>query len=150
MQPKDLMFARLSTSLLALTLLLLSGCAVNRATATVDPSANLASLKRVHVVKVKEDERGINQLIADRLTQLGMSASTGPDKVEGVDAVVTYVDKWMWDITMYMLELTVVVRDPKSDFPLATGNSLHTSLTRKSPKEMVDEVTANIFKAVKP
>jgi hypothetical protein len=49
-----------------------------------------------------------------------------------------------------MLELTVVVRDPKTDFPLATGNSLHTSLTRKSPKEMVDEVTTNIFKGVKP
>jgi len=145
-----MLLARLSTCLVAMTLLLLSGCAVNRATANVDPSANLASVKRVHVVKVKEDERGINQVIADRLSQLGMKASTGPEKVDGVDAVVTYVDKWMWDITMYMLELTVVVRDPKTDFPLATGNSLHTSLTRKSPKEMVDEVTTNIFKGVKP
>jgi len=145
-----MLLARLSSYLVALTLLLLSGCAVNRATAVVDPSANLASVKRVHVVQVKEDERGVNKLLADRLTQLGMTASTGPDKVDGVDAVVTYVDKWMWDITMYMIELTVVVRDPKSDFPLATGNSLHTSLTRKSPKEMVDEVTANIFKGAKP
>ena len=143
------MFSRLSIYLVALSLLLLSGCAVNRATAMVDPSANLASVKRVHVVKVKEDERGINQLIADRFTQLGITASTGPEKVSGVDAVVTYVDKWMWDMTMYMLELTVVVRDPATDFPLATGNSLHTSLTRKSPKEMVDEVTTNIFKGVK-
>jgi hypothetical protein len=83
-----------------MTLLLLSGCAVNRATANVDPSANLASVKRVHVVKVKEDERGINQVIADRLSQLGMKASTGPEKVDGVDAVVSYVVQWMWDITM--------------------------------------------------
>jgi hypothetical protein len=51
---------------------------------------------------------------------------------------------------MYMLELTVVMRDPATDFPLATGNSLHTSLTRKSPKEMVEEVTTNIYKGVKP
>jgi hypothetical protein len=39
-----------------------------------------------------------------------------------------------------------VIRDPQSDFPLATGNSYHTSLTRKSPKEMVDEVIGNIYK----
>jgi hypothetical protein len=49
-----------------------------------------------------------------------------------------------------MLELTIVVRDPVSDFPLASGNSLHTSLTRKSPKEMVEEVTTNIFRAARP
>jgi len=51
----------------------------------------------------------------------------------------------MWDITMYLLELTVTVRNPSNDFPMAVGNSLHTSLTRKSPEEMVDEVMTNIF-----
>jgi len=59
---------------------------------------------------------------------------------------VTYVDKWMWDITMYLLELTITIRDPQTDYPLANGNSYHTSLTRKSPPEMVDEVLGNIFK----
>jgi hypothetical protein len=63
----------------------------------------------------------------------------------GVDAIVTYVDKWFWDITMYMLELTITLRDPKTDFPLATGSSYHTSMTRKSPEGMVDEVLTNIF-----
>jgi hypothetical protein len=53
----------------------------------------------------------------------------------------------MWDIAMYMLELTVTLRNPDSGFPMAVGNSLHTSLTRKSPEEMVDEVIGNIFKA---
>ena len=72
--------------------------------------------------------------------------SADPEPNVQADAVVTYVDRWMWDMTMYMLELTVVVREPKSDFPLATGNSFHTSLTRKSPKEMVDEVIDNILK----
>jgi hypothetical protein len=32
---------------------------------------------------------------------------------------------------------------------LAVGNSYHTSLTRKSPEEMVDEVLTNIFNASK-
>lgn len=75
-----------------------------------------------------------------------MTTTTGDTTAANADAVITYVDKWMWDITMYMIELTIQVRDPKTDFTLAVGNSYHTSLTRKSPTEMVDEVMANIFK----
>ena len=142
----------MSSCIVALALLLLTGCAVNKSSATVDPTANLAAIKRVHVVHQPEDGRNVNQLIADQLTKMGYSATTGdakPKDAKDVDAVVTYLDKWMWDLTMYMIELTIVIRDPANDFPLATGNSLHTSLTRKSPKEMVEEVTANIFKGAK-
>ena len=128
---------------------LTSGCAVNRATATVDPSARLDTLKTVHVKVHDKDGRGVDKLIADNLRARGYAvtsgAASGPSPGQ-VDAVVTYVDKWMWDITMYMLELTINIREPKTDYPLATGNSLHTSLTRKSPPEMVDEVLGNILK----
>jgi len=124
----------------------LGGCAVNRATASVDPSADLSRLKRLHVVQLAEDGYNVNQLIADRLNALGYTATTSKDKPKDVDAIVTYWDKWFWDMTMYLLELTIVIRDPATDFPLATGNSLHTSLTRKSAPEMVEEVLGNIFK----
>jgi hypothetical protein len=126
-----------------------SGCAVNRATATVDPATRLDAIKRVHVVQLAEDGHNVNQLIADRFNAMGVKATTSKDKPKDpkeVDAIVTYWDKWMWDLTMYLLELTIVVRDPATDFPLATGNSLHTSLTRKAPKEMVEEVLGNIYK----
>jgi hypothetical protein len=52
----------------------------------------------------------------------------------------------MWDITMYMLELNVEIRDPRTDYILATGKSSRTSLARKSPEEMVEEVIGEIFK----
>jgi hypothetical protein len=126
-----------------------SGCAVNRASATVEPGANLAAIKTIHVVHAAEDGRKVNDLIAERLTQMGYVASTSESKRVDVDANMTYVDRWMWDITMYMIELTVVLREPKTDFPLARGNSMHTSLTRLPPKDMVQEVTANMFKDVK-
>ena len=137
---------RIRAVLASLACVLLAGCAVNRSGATVDPTANLSDIKRVHVVHAPDDGRRIDQLIAEQLGKMGMIASSGDEKRRDVDAIVTYVDKWMWDITMYMIELTIVVRDPSNDFPLATGNSLHTSLTRKSPQEMVQEVTANIWK----
>ena len=44
-----------------------------------------------------------------------------------------------------MLELTITLRDPETKFPMATGNSYHTSLTRLSPEEMVEEVLGSIF-----
>jgi hypothetical protein len=123
-----------------------TGCAINRATATVDPSADLASLKAMHVTKDPKDDNGINVMIAEKLRSRGYNVTTGSEKPPAVDAVVTYVDRWRWDITMYMLELTITIRDPRNDYPLASGKSYHTSLTRKSPAEMVDEVLGNIFK----
>lgn len=129
---------------------LTSGCAVNRATANVDPSAHLSSIKTMYVKKLPDDKDGTNELIAEKLRSKGVTVSTGADTPpNNIDAVVTYLDRWMWDITMYMLELTVTIRDPKSDFPLATGNSYHTSLTRLSPKGMVNEVVDNIYKGAK-
>lgn len=103
----------------------------------------------MHVVKLDKDTGGVNVLIVDNLRARGFAVTTGTDKPGGKDAFVTYADKWMWDITMYMLELTIVIRDPKNDYPLATGNSYHTSLTRLSPKEMVQEVLDNIFKGAR-
>lgn len=134
------------TSALLLMAALTTGCAINRATATVDPGAKLDAVKTFHVKHHAPDERGIDKVIADNLRARGYQVTTGEPVPAGVDAVVTYVDKWFWDITMYMIELTVQFREPKTDFPLATGNSMHTSLTRKSPPEMVDEVLGNMLK----
>jgi len=133
-------------SAVLLVAVLTTGCAVNRATATVDPGAKLDTVKTFYVKHHEPDERRIDKLIADNLRVRGYQVTTGEPVPAQVDAVVTYVDKWFWDITMYMLELTVQFREPKTDFPLATGNSFHTSLTRKSPPEMVDEVLGNILK----
>ena len=138
----------LNIILLLVVSLFNSGCAVNRATATLDPNANFVDFKSIHVTKFAPDERGINILIANKFKEMGYQVTSGVDTPDGVDVVVTYKDKWMWDITLYMLELTVNIRDPQTNFPMATGNSYHTSLTRKSPEEMVNEVINNIFKQI--
>ena len=133
----------------AVSVSLTTGCAVNRASATVDPDAKLDGIKTVHVLKFDKDEHHTDAVIVDKLRARGYTVTTGAKPAGPVDAVVTYVDKWFWDITTYMLELTIVVREPKTDYPLASGNSFHTSMTRKSPPEMVDEVLGNIFKDAK-
>lgn len=136
--------------ILGLVTSLITGCAVNRATGNVDSTTNLSALKTLYVKKYSDDNADTNVLIVDRLRSKGVNVTTGAGAApSGVDAVVTYVDKWMWDITMYMLELTVTIRDPKTDFPMASGNSFHTSLTRLSSKEMANEVVDNIYKSAK-
>jgi hypothetical protein len=144
---------KLTLLLLCLGVVLSSaGCAINRATATVSPDSEMANTKSFYVVRQVEDTRGIEKLISDSLLKRGYLAKSGdqlPKAPAGTDVVVTYNDRWMWDITMYMVELTVTFRSPENNFPMATGNSYHTSLTRQSPQEMVDEVLTNIFNMVK-
>ena len=128
---------------------LAGGCAVNRATATADPALRWNDIRTMHVKKLEGDDAGLHLVIAKKFSASGFAVTADPAAPAKPDAVVTYVDHWMWDITMYMIELTVTVRDAKSDLPLATGNSYHTSLSRKSPQEMVDEVVDNILKTRK-
>lgn len=140
-----------SIPLLLAAVLFASGC-INRATATLSPGADLTRLKTFYVVHQPKDTHGIHNLIRDRLAKDGLTATAGPELPQAsyqADSVITYVDRWVWDITLYLLELTVTLRDTTNGFPLAVGNSFHTSLTRKSPEEMVDEVMTNIFNAAK-
>jgi hypothetical protein len=106
----------------------------------------MSALKNIYVMHQPKDKDKINVLIADNLSVRGVTATTGDGPVPAnADAVITYIDKWMWDITMYLLQLTVTVRDPKTDFPMASASSLHGSLTRLSPTEMVAETLNNIY-----
>ena len=78
---------------------------------------------------------------------MGFIATYGlGDAPSGVDANVTYQDRWHWDITMYMLQLDLQFRDGQTHMILATGQTMHTSLGRKTPQEMVEEVLTEILK----
>lgn len=126
---------------------LTSGC-ITQLKSNLTPGTNLAELKKIHVVRLPADERGIDRLIAERLKLMGREATFG-DKTAvptDVDALLTYQDRWMWDITMYMIQLDVQVRHPKTEIALATGHTMRTSLARKSPPDMVEEVLTDVFK----
>jgi hypothetical protein len=116
------------------------------------PGTDLSKLKTFYVQKLPADGRGIEQLIADRLNLMSFRAVSGANETPSspVDAIVTYQDKWMWDITMYMLQLSIQLREPQSRMVLATGQSMRTSLVRKDPEGMVDEVLTEIFKRGQP
>jgi hypothetical protein len=132
---------------LTIIVVLISGCATSLVS-DVDPQTDLSSLQSFYVVNQPADKRSIESMIASELNSMGKKDTAGsdPKPPEQVDAVVTYVDKWMWDITMYLIELRIDIRDPETNYKLATGHSYRTSLARKSPEEMVKEVLGEIFK----
>ncbi len=129
-----------------LSTLWLAGCAsLNSAKA---PDADLKKLHSFYVRRLPADERGIEKLIAQRLSAMGDQSTSGdPDMPPvPVDAIVTYQDRWMWDITMYMIRLDVQIRNGESGAILASGQAMRPSLQRKSPEGMVEEVLKEIFK----
>jgi len=130
-----------------LVLALATGCVNTELTSDIDPSADLVGLETFYVAKFGPDERGVEAMIAAELNAMGKTATSGvdPKPTSPVDAVVTYEDRWMWDITMYMLELSIDLRDPETNYKFATGRSYRTSLARKDPEEMVTEVLSEIF-----
>jgi hypothetical protein len=147
----EILTARGLITLILGSWLLASGCS-NQATATLSPGADLSTIKSFYVVHQPKDTHQLQNLIRDRLLSEGYKATSGPESERSssqADSIVTYVDRWMWDITLYLLELTITLRDANNEFPLAVGNSYHTSLTRLSPEEMVNEVITNILNAGK-
>jgi len=130
-------------------LLFVSGCA--KLTASVPTGAELGKLKSFYVVRHEGDGRGINELIRDAVATRGVTATTGPESARPttVDTIVTYEDRWMWDITMYMLSLNISFRDGTNNALLASGQSYRPSLQRIEPREMIKEVLDEIFKTGK-
>lgn len=126
-------------------LLLFSGCASVDSTRV--PGSSLDSIKTLYVQRLPADQRGVEKIIADELTKMGLASSYGDaaDPPYLVDALVTYRDNWQWDITMYMLRLNVQIRDPYTKILMAEGESYRPSLERKPPRVMAQEVLASIF-----
>jgi hypothetical protein len=131
-------------------ILLASGC-VNEAETKISTGVDLGKVRKIYVEHFAPDKRGLHKMIAAQFNKLGYEATAGDTgtKPEGVDAIATYRDRWMWDMTNYMFELTITLREPKDGYPLVVGRALHGSLTRRSPEQMIEEVCTNIFNQAK-
>lgn len=133
---------------LILILFFISGCSKVIIKSDSDPNTNFAAIKKYYVQKSPTDNRGLEKIIVERLNKFGFQATSGIDTKPSypVDALVIYKDRWMWDMTMYMLEISIELHDPNTNFIFSSGKSYRTSLARKSPEFMIDEVLRDIFK----
>jgi hypothetical protein len=137
---------RLSQIGTLIPVLALSACATTNSARA--PDVDLHKLKTFYVARLPADERGVEKLIATRLTTMGYQCTSGDSQTSPtpVDAVVTYQDRWMWDITMYMIKLDIQIHDGTTGAVLANGEVMRPSLQRKSPEGMVEETLGVVFK----
>lgn len=138
------MLSRITRYLFAAALLGSSVSCIHKNSVTVSPSysqAKIRSLDSFHVRRHDKDDHGLSTTIAGELRKMGYSATEGGpgSKAGKSDAVVTYTDRWYWDITPYLLSLSIQVRDPANDSVMATAETTRSSLARKSPAKMSEE-----------
>lgn len=127
--------------------LYLFGCAMAKVDSRVTPDTDLTTYSTYYVVRHTKDQRRLDEIIRDEMVLLGLDAESGPpdEQPAGIDVVVTYEDRWMWDMTNYLLTLTLDFRDADSNVLLATGQSYRPSLERKPPDFMAREILESIF-----
>jgi hypothetical protein len=109
--------------------------------------ANITHFKKIYVEHRLADGRGVDQLIVQELQRLGYDASSGPLTMtpEDAGAILTYVDEWNWDFTLYMIDLDVQVRDAHTGQVLATAHFDHPAMSGKSPVGMVRAAIDPLF-----
>lgn len=128
-----------------------SGCSSSFST-KVTPGVNIKDYKTFYVENHAADKRSLDVVIRDEMRRLGLAATAGPpaNRPPNVEALVTYEDRWMWDITMYMMSLQIDIRSTSNNLLIATGKTSYTSLNRESPDYMAREILTTIFRGKRP
>jgi hypothetical protein len=115
-----------SVSLLAL---LLVGCVGNTSGQLTLPQEQ-ARAGSYFVERHDKDNRDLATTIAKAMQARGLQATAGTAAERPAEAkyVVTYVDKWMWDMRMYLYDLRIDLRDARDQSILGYGQSMQSSL----------------------
>ena len=73
-------------AVLATAVTMTSGCAVNRATATIDPTADLGAVKSMYVKKLDADGRGVNVPAVDPFRSLASLVTGRSNRLQRTSA----------------------------------------------------------------
>ena len=122
---------------------LLPGCS----SLTTHREAAFGEVHRIYVEHRLTDNHRIDDLIVGELQARGYDATSGPLTMlpEGVDAVITYQDRWAWDFKSYLIEMNLELHTTFTAKPLATGHYHQASAYTKDPADVVAEIIAPLF-----
>ena len=109
-----------------------------------------ADLGKIHFVRIEplaNDQHGMASLIAADLKARGFEVEVGDGAAKGrkPDAILCFQDRWMWDLSMYLLSLDVQLRNARTRVILAQGQSYQPSLERKPPEAVVHRLLDEVF-----
>jgi hypothetical protein len=123
---------------------------------SVNQPAELAKAKSVYVIRENPDNE-VGVYIESALAQKGLRVSSGKlaAKPKTTDLYIDYVDRWDWDLVMYLKSLDVTLHSNRTGELLASGNFhqgfLHTFPdTRAKTKEVIDTILPDKGAAAAP
>ncbi len=95
-----------------------------------------------------KDTRGVSAAIVEALRKRGLTVVT--EEPEAYDYHVTYVDRWYWDMRMYLIDVRIDIRDPTSNIMIATARSFQTSLAAmgRRHQDIVDRAVEVLLNGV--
>ena len=133
-----------------LCLISLASCSSIEPAKIVDGAA-LSGVRSAYVVQHEESKEGIPQALQDALVAQGVRATHGglASKPAVVDATVTYVDRWQWDVGMYLASLDVEIRMDDTNALIASGRFKNSPFLHSFPRAAGKsvEVIESIFEA---
>ena len=123
---------------------LAASCAETRKASVAAPAV-IKSARSAYVVKPDDSSRDVEVFLKDALAKKGVRAQEGSmsAKPAAADIYVTFVDRWHWDMAMYLRTLDVSVIDNKSGKEVATAMYRNSALhgypdVRKTSGELID------------
>lgn len=115
---------------LVLIMILFVGCGIKRTIVEKVPYANEVNLQNIFVVHNQKDKHYCDKDIVQLLQEKGYKATSGnlKDMPENTTAVIDYVDRWKWggwSLSMYLVQISLTIRDPKNNYPIASSTYLN-------------------------
>ena len=134
-----------------LILPLLAACALVAGCSSLDThqEKGLASVQHIFVEHRLTDNHRIDEAIVAELKARGYDASSGPLTMlpdTGIDAIISYEDRWQWDFNNYLIDLNIEVRANFTNKVLGHGHYHQASALTKSPPEVVKQIIDPLFK----
>ena len=127
---------------------LAASCSQTKSVSVSQPSV-IKSARSAYVVKPDDSSRDIEIFLKDSLATKGLNSKTGSisSKPSSADIYVTYLDRWHWDMTMYLRTLDISVINNRNGEEVATGKYRNSALhgypdPKKTCEELVDKIFA--------
>lgn len=143
------------SSLLSLILALLfaAGCATRQEVVLVKGTVG-KKITTVAQMPADGNSSEMDQFLASALTQEGLTqkpaVAAGAQRSPGVDAIVSYVDVWRWDLAMYLHSIAVRLFDAESGALLAVGQWFDSPLHGfRDARQVVRGVVAEMMAKVR-
>jgi hypothetical protein len=102
---------------------------------------------RYYVERSPKDGRDLATTIAERMRFRGLDAVAGPAAPSDVDYIVTYIDRWHWDMRMYMSDMRIELHTAKDRSLVGYGDSAQSSLAAmgKSYADVIDKALGQLL-----